>query len=294
MAQQKNRIAKIRKILKKTYPDVKTQLSYRNPFELLVATILSAQCTDKQVNFVTRDLFNRLKTPADFARAPIKMIEDLIRPTGYFRNKAKNIQNCAKMIVSEYSGYVPDTLEEMVKLPGVGRKTANVVLGAAFGTPGIVVDTHVGRISQRLELTANKDPVKIEFDLMKIIPRKEWSDFSLQLIYFGRAICKARKPSCSSPSSAVISPSTKRSQRPCERKLPRYAARSLTTRSSRAGSSSAPRREGSRSSCRRKSSREVSSPSHPKRQSRAASTTVGTLRSREAPWSAWTGARAPF
>lgn len=196
MAQQKNRIDKIHKILKKTYPDVKTQLRYRNPFELLVATILSAQCTDKQVNSVTKDLFSRLQTPADFAKAPLEMIEGLVRPTGYFRNKAKNIKNCARMIVTEYNAKIPDKLEEMVKLPGVGRKTANVVLGAAFGTPGIVVDTHVGRISQRLGLTANKDPVKIEFDLMKIIPQKEWSDFSLQLIFFGRAICKARKPAC--------------------------------------------------------------------------------------------------
>lgn len=196
MTQQKNRIAKIRKILKKTYPDVKTQLRYRNAFELLVATILSAQCTDKQVNSVTKELFNRLKTPDDFAKAPLKVIEDLVRPTGFFRNKAKNIKNCARMIVTTYNGQVPDRLEEMVKLPGVGRKTANVVLGAAFRTPGIVVDTHVGRISQRLNLTANKDPVKIEFDLMEKIPRQEWSDFSLQLIFFGRAICKARKPAC--------------------------------------------------------------------------------------------------
>lgn len=196
MVQQKNRTAKIRKILKKTYPDVKTQLRYRNPFELLVATILSAQCTDKQVNSVTKELFNRLKIPADFAKAPLEMIEDLVRPTGYFRNKAKNIKNCALMLVAKYNGKIPEKLEEMVKLPGVGRKTANVVLGAAFGTPGIVVDTHVGRISKRLGLTANKDPVKIEFDLMKIIPQKEWSGFSLQLIYFGRAVCKARKPSC--------------------------------------------------------------------------------------------------
>ena len=196
MVQQKNRTAKIRKILKKTYPDVKTQLRYRNPFELLVATILSAQCTDKQVNSVTQDLFNRLQTPADFAKAPLEMLESLVRPTGYFRNKAKNIKNCARMLVAKYNGMVPEKLEEMVKLPGVGRKTANVVLGAAFGTPGIVVDTHVGRISKRLGLTANKDPVKIEFDLMKIIPQKEWSGFSLQLIFFGRAICKARKPAC--------------------------------------------------------------------------------------------------
>lgn len=196
MMQQKKRTAEIRKILKRTYPDVKTQLHYNNTFELLVATILSAQCTDKQVNSVTGDLFGRLKTPADFAKAPAEMIEDLIRPTGFFRNKAKNIKKCASMLVEKYNSDVPNQLEEMIKLPGVGRKTANVVLGAGFDIPGVVVDTHVGRIARRLELTLNKDPVKIEYDLMKIIPQKEWSNFSLQLIFFGRAICRARKPSC--------------------------------------------------------------------------------------------------
>jgi len=178
------------------YTDVKTQLEYNNPFELLVATILSAQCTDKQVNKVTDILFKKLKTPHDFAAAPVGMIEELIKSTGYFRNKAKNIQNCSKSIVENYKGKVPDNLEELTKLPGVGRKTANVVLGAAFGIPGIVVDTHVSRISQRLNLSDNKDPVKIEFDLMAIIPKKEWNDFCLHLIYFGREICRARKPLC--------------------------------------------------------------------------------------------------
>jgi endonuclease-3 len=196
MAKQKDRIARIRKILKSTYPDVKTQLYYRNAFELLIATILSAQTTDKQVNDVTKVLFKKLRTPSELAAAPLETIESLIRPTGYFRNKAKSIKNCSSMLVESYDSEVPNTLKEMVKLPGVGRKTANVVLGAAFGIPGIVVDTHVGRISKRLGLTANKDPVKIEFDLMEIIPKKEWSDFSLQLIFFGRAICKARKPAC--------------------------------------------------------------------------------------------------
>ncbi len=196
MAQRKNRTAKIRKTLKRTYPDVKTQLYYKNPFELLVATILSAQCTDKQVNTATKVLFKKLKTPNDFAGAPLETLEKLIRPTGYFRNKARNIKNCASMLVEKYNCEVPSRLEELVKLPGVGRKTANVVLGAAFGIQGIVVDTHVARISKRLELTENNNPVKIEFDLMDIIPKKEWSDFSLQLIFFGRAICKARKPAC--------------------------------------------------------------------------------------------------
>jgi len=196
MSKTKTRVAKIRKILKSTYPDVKTQLRYKNPFELLVATILSAQCTDKQVNSVTTDLFNRLKTPADFSKAPLELIEKLIRPTGYFRNKAKNIKSCASMLVEKHNSKVPETLPELVQLPGVGRKTANVVLGAAFGIPGITVDTHVGRISKRLALTDQDNPVKIEFELMEIIPQEEWSDFSLQLIFFGRAICKARKPSC--------------------------------------------------------------------------------------------------
>ncbi len=196
MAQRKNRTAKIRKTLKRTYPDVKTQLYYKNPFQLLVATILSAQCTDKQVNTATKVLFKKLKTPNDFAGAPLETLEKLIRPTGYFRNKARNIKNCASMLVEKYNCEVPSRLEELVKLPGVGRKTANVVLGAAFGIQGIVVDTHVARISKRLELTENNNPVKIEFDLMEIIPKKEWSDFSLQLIFFGRAICKARKPAC--------------------------------------------------------------------------------------------------
>ncbi len=192
----KARSAKIQHILKITYPDVKTQLRNANPFELLVATILSAQCTDKQVNHVTKDLFNRLKTPQDFASASNETIEALIRSTGYFRNKAKNIKNCSKSLLEKYGGQVPQTLDELVKLPGVGRKTANVVLGSAFDIPGIVVDTHVARISKRLGLTKNNNPVKIEYDLMEIIPREEWNVFSLQLIYFGRAICKARKPLC--------------------------------------------------------------------------------------------------
>ena len=178
------------------YPEVETQLFHENPFQLLVATILSAQCTDKQVNQVTPLLFDRFKTPADFAAAPLKSIEKLIRPTGFFHNKAKNIKNCAKALINERGGLVPQSLDELVKLPGVGRKTANVVLGAAFGIPGVVVDTHVGRISNRLGLSQNKNPVKIEFDLMDIIPRREWNDFCLRLIFFGRSTCSARKPKC--------------------------------------------------------------------------------------------------
>ena len=192
----KARALKIQRILKTTYPKVKTQLRYASPFQLLVATILSAQCTDKQVNGVTKELFKKLRAPHDFASASRETIENLIRPTGYFRNKAKNIKNCSKSLLQKHDGQVPQSLEELVKLPGVGRKTANVVLGSVFNIPGVVVDTHVARISKRLGLTGNSHPVRIEYDLMEVIPKKEWSDFSLQLIYFGRAICKARKPMC--------------------------------------------------------------------------------------------------
>ena len=196
MNTDKKRTAKIRKILRTLYPEVKTQLDYETPFQLLVATILSAQCTDKQVNSVTVGLFTKLATPMDFQKAPLTTIENLIHSTGFFRNKARNIKNCAEMLMEKHQGEVPGSLAELVKLPGVGRKTANVVLGAAFNIPGIVVDTHVSRISQRLDLTDNKDPVKIEFDIMEQIPKKGWDNFSLQLIYFGREICKARKPTC--------------------------------------------------------------------------------------------------
>ncbi len=166
------------------------------PFQLLVATILSAQCTDKQVNRVTEVLFDHLKTPADFAKAPLKTLEKYIHSTGFYHNKAKNIKNCSRQILDTHKGRVPQTMAELVKLPGVGRKTANVVLGAAFNTPGMVVDTHVTRISRRLGLTTHKDAVKIEFDLMEIVPQRSWNDFSLQLIFFGRETCAARNPKC--------------------------------------------------------------------------------------------------
>jgi endonuclease-3 len=190
------RAAAILKILDSLYPQVKPQLFYRNPFELLVATILSAQCTDNQVNRVTPGLFKRMGTPQDFVKTPVTEIEGLVRPTGFYRNKARNIKGCCDALIERHGGQVPRTLEELVALPGVGRKTANVVLGAAFDTPGVVVDTHVGRISGRLGLTKHKDPKKIELDLMRLIPRPEWSDFSLRLIFFGRAVCTARKPKC--------------------------------------------------------------------------------------------------
>lgn len=194
--QKRVRTDKIREILTATYPKVITQLDYDTPFELLVATILSAQCTDKQVNRVTKTLFAELRTPLDFADAPLERIETLIHSTGFFRNKAKSIKNCSIALMEKFDGQVPQHMDVLVKLPGVGRKTANVVLGAAFGIPGLVVDTHVARISKRLGLTKHKDAVKIEFDLMKLMPDSAWSDFSLQLIYFGRETCMARKPKC--------------------------------------------------------------------------------------------------
>ena len=192
----RTRTDKIRQILRRLYPETKTPLYHKTPFQLLVATILSAQCTDKQVNRVTAVLFEQLKTPTDFANVPIKTLETYIHSTGFYHNKAKNIKKCSRQILDAHNGRVPQTMAELVKLSGVGRKTANVVLGAAFNTPGMVVDTHVARISRRLGLTTHKDAVKIEYDLMKIVPQRSWNDFSLQLIFFGRATCSARKPKC--------------------------------------------------------------------------------------------------
>jgi endonuclease-3 len=192
-----NHVQAILRILKITYPDVKTALRHQNPLQLLIATILSAQCTDVRVNEVTKELFRRLKTAQDFMEISLEELESLIRPTGFFKNKAKSIKGCCTAIVEKHGGKVPKRLEALVKLPGVGRKTANVVLGSAFGVPGIVVDTHVKRLSQRLGLTKHTDPVKIEMDLMKIVPRDLWNEFSLQLIFHGRRVCKARKPACS-------------------------------------------------------------------------------------------------
>lgn len=187
---------KIRKILSVAYPDVKTALTHRNAFELLVATILSAQTTDRQVNSVTGALFQQFPTAADLAVAPLRKVETLIRPTGFFHNKARNIKACAKALTDKHNGRVPRRLEILTRLPGVGRKTANVVLGAAFGIPGVVVDTHVKRITGRLGLTEHSDPVKIEYDLMAIVPKRSWNTFGLQLIHFGRDVCHARKPNC--------------------------------------------------------------------------------------------------
>jgi endonuclease-3 len=190
----KSRINKILQILKSTYPDVKTALRHQNPLEMLIATILSAQCTDVRVNEVTKTVFKKLRTAKDYADIPLAELEEMIRPTGFFRNKAKSIKACCQRLVEKHGGKVPDNMEALTQLPGIGRKTANVVLGSAFGIPGIVVDTHVKRVSQRIGLTKEKDPVKIEFELMELIPKKDWIDFSHEIIWHGRRLCQARKP----------------------------------------------------------------------------------------------------
>jgi len=190
------RVKKILPILKKTYPGAKTALNYSNPLELLIATILSAQCTDVRVNMVTKDLFKKYKSAADWANADIKQIEADIKSTGFYHNKAQSIKKSCTELVKQFGGRVPDNMDDLVKLPGVGRKTANVVLGNAFGRPAITCDTHVIRLSRRLGLSENSDPVKLEFDLMEIVPKKEWTLFSHLLISHGRNICVARKPKC--------------------------------------------------------------------------------------------------
>lgn len=184
-------------ILEKTYPEAKCSLDFATPLELLVATVLSAQCTDERVNQVSKSLFKKYRSARDYAAAPLGELEEDIRPTGFFRNKAKSLKSCGAGLVERFHGEVPRTLEELVTLPGIGRKTANVILGSAFDTPGIVVDTHVGRVAQRIGLTRHGDPVKIEFDLMELVPRGRWTKFSHQLIWHGRRICAARNPRCS-------------------------------------------------------------------------------------------------
>jgi len=192
----RRRAQKVLAALAELYPDAHCALDHQTPIQLLVATILSAQCTDARVNLVTPTLFARYKTVRDFAEANPRELERLIASTGFFRNKARNIIACCRAILDRHNGEVPGTLEELVQLPGVGRKTANVILGNAFGVPGITVDTHVGRLSRRLGLTAHADPVKVEFDLMDVIPEADWTMFSHRLIFHGRRVCAARGPDC--------------------------------------------------------------------------------------------------
>jgi endonuclease-3 len=192
----RRRARRIDTLLAELYPDAHCALTFANPLQLLIATILSAQCTDVRVNQVTPALFERFRGAQDFADAEPAEVERLIRTAGFFRNKARNIIACCRMLVEKHEGTVPRTMEELVLLPGVGRKTANVILGNAFDTPGLPVDTHVGRLSQRMGLTVHTDPVKIEADLNALIPKEDWTDFGHRMIFHGRQVCHARKPDC--------------------------------------------------------------------------------------------------
>ncbi len=194
--------------LRRLYPDAKCSLNFSNPLELLVATQLSAQCTDERVNIVTVDLFKKYRSVEDYAAVSQEELEKDIKSTGFYRNKTKNIRAAAQRIISDYNGEVPRTMEEILKLPGVARKTANVMLGNAYGiVVGFVVDTHIGRLARRFGWTTSADPVKVEQDLMRIIPQQDWLDLSHMLIYHGRAICTARKPNCAQCALSTLCPS---------------------------------------------------------------------------------------
>jgi endonuclease-3 len=208
IAAKKARAAEIVRRLRAEYPDARCSLDHENAYQLLVATILSAQCTDERVNQVTPALFARYPTAEDLAAARQEELEELIRSTGFYRSKAKSLLGMANALVERHGGQVPDTMDALVELPGVGRKTANVVLGNAFGkAEGVVVDTHVTRLSNRLGLTRHKDPVKIEADLMELVPREDWTDLAHLFIYHGRAVCKAPKPRCGACVVADLCPS---------------------------------------------------------------------------------------
>jgi endonuclease-3 len=200
------RAGRITRKLAQLYPDAHCALHYANPLQLLIATILSAQCTDERVNRVTPALFARYPDAHAFATADQGEVEKLIQTTGFFRNKAKSILACCRQLMEQHGGEVPDTMEELVTLPGVGRKTANVLLGNVFGVPGIVVDTHVGRLSQRMGLSEQAEPEKIERDLMGLIAKKEWTMFSHRMIFHGRQVCSARKPRCEECQLASLCP----------------------------------------------------------------------------------------
>ena len=203
------RIERIMPILAKVYPDARIALEFVNPLELLIATILSAQCTDARVNIVTPILFKKYRSAKDWAEADVRQIEQDIKSTGFFHNKAANIKGAGERIVKAFGGKVPGTMEDLLTLPGVGRKTANCVLGDAFGVPGITCDTHVIRLSRRLGLSEHGDAVKLEFDLQAIVPRKEWTHFSHLIISHGRAVCQARRPNCPACPIAKCCPAMK-------------------------------------------------------------------------------------
>ena len=204
---KKLRAKAIYKILTKTYPNVRCELDYKNPYQLLVATVLSAQCTDKRVNQTTPALFQRYGSIKKMAAADIRELEQLVKSTGFFRAKAKNIKTLSQKILTDFNGQVPDELEKLITLPGVGRKTANVVLGHGFNIPGITVDTHFGRLSRRFGWSDEKDPVKVEFEVGKLIAQKEWTNLSQRLIWHGRRVCHSRKPACGACVLAKLCPS---------------------------------------------------------------------------------------
>ncbi|HOQ01157.1 MAG TPA: endonuclease III [Acetivibrio clariflavus] len=193
---KKSKVIEIIKIFDKLYSDADCTLDYKDPLQLLISTQLAAQCTDERVNIVTQSLYKKYKTVYDFANADLSELEQDIKPTGFYRNKARNIKETCRILIEKFDGKVPDNLDDLLTLPGVGRKTANLVLGDVFGIPGIVIDTHAKRLSNRIGLSKNEDPVKIEYDLMKIVPKERWSKFCHQLVYHGRAVCNARKPKC--------------------------------------------------------------------------------------------------
>jgi endonuclease-3 len=207
LVQKKVRARAIYRILSKTYPNVRCELNYKTAYQLLVATVLSAQCTDKRVNQTTPALFKKYPNPLKMAQADIKDIQRLVKSTGFYRAKAKNIKTLSSKIITDFDGKVPNKLESLITLPGVGRKTANVVLGHAFGIPGITVDTHFGRLSRRFGWSKLLDPVKVEFEVGKLIPEKEWTNLSQRLIWHGRRVCHSRKPACGACPIAKYCPS---------------------------------------------------------------------------------------
>jgi endonuclease-3 len=207
LVRKKVRARVIYRILSKTYPNVRCELNYKTPYQLLVATVLSAQCTDKRVNQTTPALFKSYPNPLKMAQADIKDIQRLVKSTGFYRAKAKNIKTLSSKIITEFNGKVPNNLESLITLPAVGRKTANVVLGHAFGIPGITVDTHFGRLSRRFGWSKSLDPVKVEFEVGDLIPRKEWTNLSQRLIWHGRRVCHSRKPACGACPIANYCPS---------------------------------------------------------------------------------------
>ncbi|ODT79098.1 endonuclease III [bacterium SCN 62-11] len=203
----KKRASEVLKRLEVSIPDPKVELKHTSPFELVIATILSAQCTDERVNQVTPVLFGRWPDPESLAGAPVDEVEEVVRPTGFYRNKAKSIQACSRQLVERFGSQVPQTMEDLVSLSGVGRKTANLILGECFGKPGIIVDTHVGRVSRRLHLTDKEDPEEVETDLQQLLPKKNWSAGSSRLLLHGRYVCLAKKPRCPDCCLASLCPS---------------------------------------------------------------------------------------